>query len=78
MEIESRIPQESDLNAMQHMNATWDFRCNDERIDVYNRCIKSQFESSHHGAAETNTTRNHEVSGSIPGLAQWVKDPALL
>ena len=29
------------------------------------------------GAAETNLTRNHEVSGSIPGLAHWVKDPAL-
>ena len=34
--------------------------------------------SSCRGAVETNPTRNHEVAVSIPGLAQWVKDLALL
>jgi len=24
-----------------------------------------------------NPTRNHEVVGSVPALAQWVNDPAL-
>ena len=30
--------------------------------------------SSRHGAVEKNLTRNHEVAGSTPVLAQWVKD----
>ena len=25
----------------------------------------------------TNPTRNHEVAGSVPALAQWVNDPVL-
>ena len=38
---------------------------------------KMYFGSSPHGAAETNLTRNNEDVGSIPGLVQWIKDPAL-
>ena len=34
--------------------------------------------SSCRGTVETNLTRNYEVVGSIPSLAQWVKDLALL
>ena len=35
------------------------------------------YRSSCCGAVEMNSTRNHEVEGLIPGLAQWAKDPVL-
>ena len=34
--------------------------------------------TSYCGAVETNLTSIHEDVGLIPGLTQWVGDPALL
>ena len=36
-----------------------------------------EFQNSCRGAVEMNPTKNHQVAGSIPGLAQWVKDLAM-
>ena len=38
---------------------------------------KLQLGSSHCGLAVTSPTSGHKDAGSIPGLAQWVKDPVL-
>ena len=38
---------------------------------------KKKKKSSRCGTAEMNPTSDHEVACLIPGLTQWVKDPAL-
>ena len=40
-------------------------------------CLRIRAGSSCRGSVEMNPTRNHEVVGSIPDLAQWVNDLAL-
>ena len=35
------------------------------------------FWSSHRDMMETNPTKNHEVEGSIPGLAQQIKESGI-
>ena len=50
----------------------------DDDFILFKLYVKNGLGSSHRGTVETNPTRNHEVVGSIPGLAHWVKDLALL
>ena len=37
--------------------------------------LKNSQNCTYRGTVEMNLTRNHEVASSIPGLAQWIKDP---
>ena len=50
------------------VRGTW--RGHREGAPLVKAASKRKGRSSRHGTAETNSTRNHEVMGSIPGLAQ--------
>ena len=51
------------------------FRCEDSNATIQRTLkIKETLEFPYHGTKEMNLTRNHEIVGLIPGLAQWVKD----
>ena len=66
-----------DLYDDLYMNVHRCLICNSQNQETLKRKSRNEWIISSHCAAETNLSSIHEDAGSIPGLAQWVRDPAL-
>ena len=51
-------------------HVSWDREKPRSPIETETKVVSKSTRSSRPGAAEMNPTRNHEVAGSVPGLAQ--------
>ena len=69
--IEERIPFRIVFRKSINKKSEGPRRKLQDSIEKYERCW-----SSHCGSVVTDLARIHEDAGSIPGLAQWIKDLA--
>ena len=81
--VKRQLTEQEDVFANHGSDKGFTSRIYTEHLRLHNQKPNNLLQqwakgSSGHGTAEMNPTRNHEVMGSIPGLAQCVKDLALL